>query len=70
MMNLKERLSYLFTNSNSIKHIIIPIENDKCYYLFSEQIIQELLILMIILIFNFFRIKEVFLEKNKIEEQS
>ena len=39
IMNLKERLSYLFTNSNSIKHIIIPIENDKCYYLFSEQII-------------------------------
>ena len=39
IMNLKERLSYLFTNSNSIKHIIIPIENYKCYYLFSEQII-------------------------------
>ena len=35
MMNLKERLSYLFTNSNSIKHVIIPIENNKCYYLFS-----------------------------------
>ena len=35
----KERLSYLFSNSNSIKHVIIPIENDKCYYLFSDQII-------------------------------
>ena len=28
MMNLKERLSYLFTNSNSIKNVIMPIENN------------------------------------------
>ena len=35
MMNLKERLNYLFTNSNSIKYVIMSIENNKCYYLFS-----------------------------------
>ena len=122
MMNLKERLSYLFSNSNSIKHVIMPIENNnvnvticsanliedfsidflfkEClnflsgeytgYFMYYSKTIEDRFQMNLSIedslvklygngtnnlgafnidgYMNFFRTKEVLLEKNKIEE--